>query len=137
MITAQEQAYASAALLQVAQAVVSLNDLDEILETIIRILPILVGVERAALYQWDAEKESFYPSEQYGLLMKKRTSFWIRSFAPGEFAVLDACRNSNSMMAGQLDPDSQRGFSPGCHWTQIRKQILAIPTRSCLRFPSR
>ncbi len=46
---AQEQAYASAALLQVAQAVVSLNDLDEILETIIRIMPILVGVERAAL----------------------------------------------------------------------------------------
>jgi len=47
--SAQEQAYASAALLQVAQAVVSLNDVDEILGTIIRILPILVGVERAAL----------------------------------------------------------------------------------------
>jgi GAF domain-containing protein len=45
--TAQEQAYASAALLQVAQAIVSLNDLDEILGTIIRIMPILVGIERA------------------------------------------------------------------------------------------
>ena len=55
--SAQEQAYASAALLQVAQAIVSLNDLDEILGTIIRIMPILVGVARAALYQWDAEKE--------------------------------------------------------------------------------
>ena len=53
---AQEQAYASAALLQVAQAIVSLNDLDEILSTIIRIMPILVGVARAALYQWDAEQ---------------------------------------------------------------------------------
>jgi sigma-B regulation protein RsbU (phosphoserine phosphatase) len=107
---AQEQAYASAALLQVAQAVVSLNDLNEILETIIRILPILVGVERAALYQWDAENESFYPSEQYGLDEEEET-FWIRSFAPGEFPILDACRNSNTLMASQLDPDGQRGFS--------------------------
>jgi len=108
---AQEQAYASAALLQVAQAVVSLNDLDEILGTIIRILPILVGVERAALYQWDTAKEIFYPSEQYGLGEGEEETFWIRSFAPGGFAILDACRNSNSMMASQLNPDGQQGFS--------------------------
>ena len=56
---AQEQAYASAALLQVAQAVVSLNDLDEILGSIIRIMPILVGVKRVALYRWDAERRVF------------------------------------------------------------------------------
>ncbi|MEP7137333.1 MAG: GAF domain-containing protein, partial [Chloroflexota bacterium] len=36
---AQEQAYASAALLQVAQAIVSLSDLGEILGTIVRIMP--------------------------------------------------------------------------------------------------
>ncbi len=81
------------------------------LETIIRIMPILVGVERAALYQWDAENESFYPSEQYGLGEEEEETFWIRSFGPGEFPILDACRNSNSMMASQLDPDGQRGFS--------------------------
>ena len=108
---AQEQAYASAALLQVAQAVVSLNDLDEILETIIRIMPILVGVERAALYQWDTEKEIFYPSEQYGLSEAEEQTFWMRSFAPGEFPILDACGNSNTLMASQLDLEGQRGFS--------------------------
>ena len=63
---AQEQAYASAALLQVAQAIVSLNDLDEILGTIIRIMPILVGVQRAALYQWDTDKEIFVPRRNTG-----------------------------------------------------------------------
>jgi serine phosphatase RsbU (regulator of sigma subunit)/putative methionine-R-sulfoxide reductase with GAF domain len=108
---AQEQAYASAALLQVAQAVVSLNDLDEILETIIRIMPILVGVERAALYQWDTEKETFYPSEQYGLAEGEEEIFWVRSFAPSEFPILTACRDANSMMASQIDSDGQRGFS--------------------------
>ena len=96
--TAQEQAYASAALLQVAQAVVSLNDLDEILGTIIRIMPILVGVERAALYQWDPEKDLFRPSQQYGLGEEEETMFWHRSFAPGEFAFLDSCRDTAGLM---------------------------------------
>jgi len=106
--TAQEQAYASAALLQVAQAVVSLNDLDEILGTIIRIMPILVGVERAALYQWDAEKNLYHPSQQYGLSEGDEKTFWNRSFAPGEFAFLDSCRNETGMCACQLD--EQRGL---------------------------
>jgi phosphoserine phosphatase RsbU/P len=108
--TAQEQAYASAALLQVAQAVVSLNDLDEILGTIIRIMPILVGVERAALYQWDPEKDLFRPSQQYGLGEEEEKMFWQRSFAPGEFAFLDSCRDSAGLMACQLDPDGPRGL---------------------------
>jgi phosphoserine phosphatase RsbU/P len=99
---AQEQAYASAALLQVAQAVVSLNDVDEILGTIIRILPILVGVERAALYQWDSEKEVFRPSQQYGLVEDDERLFWSRSFAPGEFAFLDSCRSASGLMACPL-----------------------------------
>ena len=106
--TAQEQAYASAALLQVAQAVVSLNDLDEILGTIIRIMPILVGVERAALYQWEPEKEAFHPSQQYGLGEEDEQIFWKRTFAPGEFAFLDSCRNETGLSACQLD--EQRGL---------------------------
>ncbi len=107
--TAQEQAYASAALLQVAQAVVSLNDLDEILGTIIRIMPILVGVQRAALYQWDPSKERFQPSQHYGLDETEEREFWERAFAPGEFALLDACRDTTGLMAVQLDDEEQRG----------------------------
>ncbi|HJS20061.1 MAG TPA: GAF domain-containing protein, partial [Anaerolineales bacterium] len=107
--SAQEQAYASAALLQVAQAIVSLNDLDEILGTIIRIMPILVGVERAALYQWDAEKDTYRPSQQYGLNEQDDQAFWSRSFSPGEFAFLDSCRGASGLMACEL-PD-ERGLN--------------------------
>ena len=101
--TAQEQAYASAALLQVAQAIVSLNDLDEILGTIIRIMPILVGIERAVLYQWDDIKESFVPTQEYGLSEEDEQAFWERTYAPGEFAFLDACRDELGLRACQLD----------------------------------
>lgn len=99
----QEQAYASAALLQVAQAVVSLNDLDEILGTIIRIMPILVGIERAVLYQWDADEEAFVPAEEYGLSEVDSPEFWSRNFVPGEFPLLDACRDELGLRACQLD----------------------------------
>jgi phosphoserine phosphatase RsbU/P len=107
--SAQEQAYASAALLQVAQAIVSLSDIDEMLGTIIRIMPILVGVERAALYQWDAEKVLYRPSQQYGLSEEDENTFWNRSFSPGEFAFLDACRGASGMMACELP--EQRGLN--------------------------
>jgi serine phosphatase RsbU (regulator of sigma subunit)/putative methionine-R-sulfoxide reductase with GAF domain len=100
--TAQEQAYASAALLQVAQAIVSLNDIDEILGTIIRIMPILVGVARAALYEWNAETNVFHPAQQYGLDEADEKVFWNRSFAAGEFAFLDSCRDATGLMACQL-----------------------------------
>jgi sigma-B regulation protein RsbU (phosphoserine phosphatase) len=106
---AQEQAYASAALLQVAQAIVSLNDIDEMLGTIIRIMPILVGVQRAALFEWDKEKEIFRPSQEYGLSDEDTISFWKRAFAPGEFAFLDACLDATGMLACQLD--ETRGLS--------------------------
>ncbi len=86
---AQEQAYASAALLQVAQAVVSLSDLAEILATIVRILPILVGVERAAIYTWDEENEAFHPAQAYNLPDNMDALLW-RSIAPAQFPMLAA-----------------------------------------------
>jgi phosphoserine phosphatase RsbU/P len=104
--TAQEQAYASAALLQVAQAIVSLSDIDEILGTIIRIMPILVGVGRAALYEWDQEKEIFLPSQEYGLSDEEAREFWDRTFGPAEFPFLNACREAMGMMACPLDEAS-------------------------------
>ena len=48
--SAQEQAYASAALLQVAQAVAKSNNLDETIGSVVRITPILVGVKACAIY---------------------------------------------------------------------------------------
>ena len=87
--SAQEQAYASAALLQVAQAVVSLSELDEILGTIVRILPMLVGVERAAIYTWDEAAEIFHPAQSYNLPDDTDTLLW-RSLAADEFPMLAA-----------------------------------------------
>lgn len=82
----QEEAYVSAALLQVAQAVVSLNDLDTILEAIVRITPMLVGVEWCTIFLWSGEDGVFHPTKTYG------GSPLDRPLAPGEFPLLDVIR---------------------------------------------
>ena len=134
--TAQEQAYASAALLQVAQAVVSLNDLDEILGTIIRTMPILVGIERAALYQWNADKEAFLPSQEYGLSEEDEVEFWGRAFPPGEFAFLDACRNEiGGLRACQLDSDGQRGLQAWISLDPTKEVNLGNPNAFLFAVP--
>jgi len=63
----QQEAWESTALLQVAEAVSSLNNLDDILATIVRITPILVGVVRCAILLWNDIDEVFVPAQQYGL----------------------------------------------------------------------
>ena len=130
---AQEQAYASAALLQVAQAIVSLNDLDEILDTIIRIMPILVGVERAALYQFDSVADKFNPSQQYGLHEEDEADFWARSFAFGEFSLLDSCRGASGMVASPLEGAS--GLKAWLSAEPSNEAILANPNALLFAVP--
>lgn len=102
---AQEQAYASAALLQVAQAVVSLSELDEILGTIVRIMPILVGVHRTVLYLFDAEHDRYIPVQEYGFDEADEPLFQ-RALAPGEFLLIDAACEFNRLFVRTLDADA-------------------------------
>ncbi|MCP4419366.1 MAG: SpoIIE family protein phosphatase [Chloroflexi bacterium] len=63
----QEEAWVNTALFQVAAAVNSLIDLNEILDTITRLVPMLVGVESCIILIWDKEREQFNPGPSYGI----------------------------------------------------------------------
>lgn len=63
----QEEAWVNTALLQVAEAVNSLIDLNEILNTIVRLVPMLVGVNSALILIWDEERELFEAGPSYGV----------------------------------------------------------------------
>jgi serine phosphatase RsbU (regulator of sigma subunit)/anti-sigma regulatory factor (Ser/Thr protein kinase)/putative methionine-R-sulfoxide reductase with GAF domain len=99
--SAQEQAYASAALLQVAQAVANSNSLDETIGSVVRITPILVGVKACAIYLW--ERECFHPTQAYGFADEAQATFISRDFLPGDFPLLDTVRESSRMVVGLLD----------------------------------
>ena len=88
----QEEAYVSAALLQVAQAVVSLNELDAILGAIVRITPMLVGVEWCTILLWSDEQQVFELVQAYGGPTLGQV------FAPGEFPLLDGVREGNQLI---------------------------------------
>ncbi|WP_420645201.1 SpoIIE family protein phosphatase [Candidatus Leptofilum sp.] len=63
----QEEAWVNTALFQVAATVNSLIDLNEILDTIARLVPMLVGVESCIILIWDEERQQFSPGPSFGI----------------------------------------------------------------------
>ena len=100
--SAQEQAYASAALLQVAQAVANSNSLEETIGSITRITPLLVGVKACAIYLLNAEL--FHPASSYGFPDPAQVILTKKDFSPGGYPLLDAVRENASMVVGLLPP---------------------------------
>lgn len=113
--SAQEQAYASAALLQVAQAVVSPGELDEILSSIIRIMPILVGVKRVVLYRLDMEYQTLQASQEYGFSEEEETLLTEKSLPLAEFPFVVWALEQHSLVTHPLKP----GAEP-MHWLEIQ-----------------
>jgi len=66
-IAQQAEAWVNTALLQVAEAVNSRIDLNDILDTITRLIPMLVGVESVIILIWDDEKAQFSVGPSYGV----------------------------------------------------------------------
>jgi serine phosphatase RsbU (regulator of sigma subunit)/GAF domain-containing protein len=98
----EEEAYISVALLQVAQAIVSLNKLDEILGAIVRITPILVGVKKCVIYLWDKENNVFYGSENYGF-SKSEISVEEQVIKADEYPLIKIIIDHNKAVYFQYD----------------------------------
>src|SRR5262249_37818528 len=59
----QEEAWVTTALLSVAESLNSVLGLDQTMETIVRLVPMLVGTERCGIMLWDAPKRRFVHGE--------------------------------------------------------------------------
>jgi phosphoserine phosphatase RsbU/P len=70
----EEEAYVTAVLLEVAQAVVSQNDLSDILDTVIHLLPILVGIDTCIIYTWDQENGRHVPIRAFSDSTQEETA---------------------------------------------------------------
>ncbi len=66
-IAQREEAWVSTALLQVAEAVGSQTDLAEILGTIVRLTPLLIGVERCLVLLCDHDRRYYIAGQAFGL----------------------------------------------------------------------
>ncbi len=124
----QEEAYVSAALLQVAQAVASLNSLDDILSTVVRVMPILVGVERCVIFLWDDEEFVFRPAKAYGLPREVEIALLAQRYAPDDLPFLDAAHGQGHPVA-RFSADSVPAFAHIFAGTSAGKSrpLLAVP----------
>jgi serine phosphatase RsbU (regulator of sigma subunit)/putative methionine-R-sulfoxide reductase with GAF domain len=135
----KEEAYLSVALLQVAQAVVSAQDLNEILGSIVRITPILVGVERAAIYLFDKASSTFHLGEAYGFPPAAED---VNTVTPAEFPLLDAVQKGDEVLAAPLSPAEEESSSVTEVWSRydasnIKKtnELLESKDRLLIAFP--
>lgn len=67
VVAQQEEAWVSLALLQVAEAVASLSELEDVLSAVARLTSLLVGVESCLVYLWDVERQVYLPGAAFGL----------------------------------------------------------------------
>ncbi len=104
----QEEAYITAVLLQVAQAVVSQNQLDDILDTIVHLMPILVGVKTCVILLKDHDKNCLTASNAVAESRTETDLLLQQSYEQGEFLFLDRLLNEAQMLTCPLDnPDLQ------------------------------
>lgn len=88
----QQQAWLSTALLQVSDALGHLSDIDDVLTSIVRLTPMLSGVDACGVFLWDPQEDRFYASQSYGLPPSLREQFQAMAFPPGSVPALDLIR---------------------------------------------
>ncbi len=125
----QQEAWVTTALLQVAQALVSADDLHDNIARITRLTPLLVGVDRCMVFLWDKQREEFTAFEAQGLSKELAKAFARLRFGPGQLPLLDEVRKTmkyvavEDALASNLIPESlQREFHV--------RSALAVPLSS-------
>jgi serine phosphatase RsbU (regulator of sigma subunit)/putative methionine-R-sulfoxide reductase with GAF domain len=102
----REQAWISTALLQVADATGHATSLEEVLDTVVRITPLLSGVERCGVMLADGEPGSFRTQAAFGV--EALDDFYVLRLKPGDSLMLDQiCQTYKPMMHpgdGTRDP---------------------------------
>ncbi|HSD82566.1 MAG TPA: SpoIIE family protein phosphatase, partial [Anaerolineae bacterium] len=83
----REQAWISTALLQVAEATGHATGLEEVLDTVVRITPLLSGVERCGVMLTDGEPGHFRVQAAFGV--ETLDDFYTLRLKPGDSPMLD------------------------------------------------
>jgi len=145
----QEEAWFSTALLQVAAAVSSLDSLDEILETVVRLTPMLAGVDRCSIILWDEGVQEFVPAQSYALNPEMGSLFESIRFEPGDMPLLDQLRADRQPIVEEglvdsipphLVEESRIGSLlalPLCAQAEFHGAMLVDYADSQARFPER
>lgn len=118
----REEAWVNMALLQVAEAVGSQVELSEVLTTIVRLTPLLVGMDACMIFLWDDTPGVYLPGAAYGLPPDKLAAFYNLR-VPGQAWPLDRSDISERMLPASSLP-------PAVIHTLGLQAPLALPVRA-------
>jgi phosphoserine phosphatase RsbU/P len=100
----QEEAYISAVLLQAAQATVSSADLQDTLDSMVNIMPILVGIDSSVIYLWDDQEQAYLTAYGTTKTVAETEGLIGTKYHPGDFPMLDGVfRNNRPMVYPFID----------------------------------
>ncbi len=101
----REEAWYLNVMLQVSQNLAATTDLDDALDTVVRITPLLVGVARCAVLLYNPADQVFSPGKAYGLSPEQQEAFRGFRLDPAEHVALAKVRRDLAPIVIQ-DPDA-------------------------------
>ena len=111
----QEEGWVSTALLQVAEAVVRQPTLEEGLETVARLIPMLIGIEKVAIFRRNHETGLFRASQVMGLSRAAAAAFAELEVTPGDLGIDSANESASPIFELTLPAHLAQAFeAPAC-----------------------
>ena len=86
---AHDQAWISTVLLQMAEATQTIDNLNDLLQTVVHTIPPLIGVNACAILLWDKTVEAFSPAASFGLAHDKELEFNRWYISKNDIQVFD------------------------------------------------
>lgn len=108
--TAQrEEAWTLNALLQVAENLARASTLEDLLPTIVRLPPLLLGCDRCYCWEWQAREARFVPLASYGLAIDSRAQFTTTALDDAQAPLLAQARAGHGpVVVRELQAQAQR-----------------------------
>ncbi len=122
--SSQEQAWISTVLLQVSEACQSITDLDELLETMVRLTPLLAGVNKCAFFIWDEDSQAFSLHAHYGLELP---DLGILLLDPSVPAFSNLLSQHTPILINNLEEELHLPIKPE---TDSHNRIILLPMQS-------
>ena len=122
----REEAWISTVLLQAAESISRLENLEEVLAAIVRMTTLLAGVESCVIWLWSEDGASLDVAEAYGRGAEWRERVMQMSVAPADAPAFDQVRESQQRLL--LDQDVPADIMPA-EWRALlgEDQLLIMP----------
>lgn len=121
----QQEAWTLAALLQTAENISRASDLNDLLATIVRLPPLLVGCERCAVFLFDRDEQTFVPTGAYGWDETMCAALLHQPIESGSAPLLDEVRSQGQPVV--VDDPAESAKLPQVTDHCVSGSLLALP----------